>query len=173
MQRGTTSSEHIATISASRDFIEQSLQALEQALPAGVALSSDLPRIAETKRLAASLYLKDRLGILPATSNLVPHDNPTFSPSELIASIIALIRKLPNSPTLLWPLYILGTTKYGLDEDQRRFVHDRLTALQKVRNLGSVRRARLAVEQTWMRMDVDLEGGPKKNERSGYLISLA
>lgn len=138
-----------------------------------MAPASDLPRIAETKRLAALLYLKDRLDILPVTDFMNSQDSPKFSPSELITSIIVLIRHLPDSPTLLWPLYVLGTTNFGLDEEQRRFVHDRLTALQKVRNLGSVRRARLAVEKTWIRMDMDLEGGPKKHKKSGYLISLA
>ncbi|PVH79121.1 MFS general substrate transporter [Cadophora sp. DSE1049] len=171
LEKERNSPHDIATLTASRDFVEQSLQTLEQALPAGIALSSNLPQIAETKRLAALLYLKDRLDMLPPTCNL-----PSIEASnsgELITSIIALIRDLPDSPTLLWPLYILGTTGTGLDEEQRRFVHNRLTALQKVRNLGSVRRARLAVEQAWMRMDVDLEGGERRNRRSGHLISLA
>jgi len=173
LEQDETPQEHTATLQASRDFVEQSLQTLEQALPADMAPASDLPRIAETKRLAALLYLKDRLDMLPVTDFMNSQDSPTFSPSELITSIIVLIRHLPDSPTLLWPLYILGTTNFGLDEEQRRFVHDRLTALQKVRNLGSVRRARLAVEKTWIRMDMDLEGGPKKHKKSGYLISLA
>ena len=66
--------------------------------------------------------------------------------------------------------------KGGLDEEQRRFVHDRLTALQRVRNLGSVRRARVCVEETWMRSDLrpgesNLLGRVKNG--SGVLISLA
>jgi anaphase-promoting complex subunit 1 len=72
----------------------------------------------------------------------------------------------------------VGNVRGGLDEEQRRFVHDRLTVLQKVRNLGSVRRARLCVEETWMRTDLGLQQG-ELGEQSGQgngrdvLISLA
>ncbi len=55
-------------------------------------------------------------------------------------------------------------------------MHERLTALQKVRNLGSVRRARLVVEDTWKKIDLVVD--ETRNENSSIrnnqnLISLA
>jgi hypothetical protein len=52
---------------------------------------------------------------------------------------------------LLWRLFILGNSLAGLNEERRRFVHDRLTALQKAGGLGSARRARI-VEETRKRI---------------------
>jgi hypothetical protein len=142
----------LQSLVADRERIENSLQNLRQILPPGTDTSSDLSRIAETKRLTALLYLHERLGVLPVSSK---PDSGIFR-SQLIKSIITLIKTLPNSPTLLWPLFILGSTDSILGEEQRRFVHERLTALQKVRNLGSVRRAKHVVEETWKRIDLEL-----------------
>lgn len=55
--------------------------------------------------------------------------------------------------TLLWPLFVLGNA--GLDnEEHRRFVLDRLTDIQKTRNLGSIRRATMAVKHAFTRRDL-------------------
>ncbi|KAJ5470335.1 hypothetical protein N7530_007692 [Penicillium desertorum] len=51
--------------------------------------------------------------------------------------------------TLLWPLFVLGNT--GLEnEEQRRFVLDRLANIQKTRNLGSVKRTIDAVKHAFV-----------------------
>lgn len=167
----------VSALVASRDALERSLHSLEQTLPTGSDESSNLSRIAETKRLTALLYLRERLGMLPSTlpQNETSPTSPTYR-IQLITSIISLIKTLPNSSTLLWPLFILGNTSSGLDESQRRFVHERLTALQKVRNLGSVRRARLVVEDTWKKIDLFIDDARIESpsiRRNQNLISLA
>ena len=59
-----------------------------------------------------------------------------------------------------------------MDEEQRRFVHEQLTRLQKVRNLGSVNRAIGIIEEEWKRGDLNV-GGNRWKGRRRELISLA
>ncbi|RDL33047.1 uncharacterized protein BP5553_08486 [Venustampulla echinocandica] len=173
-QRIGGQTSEIEALIVSRDLIERSIQSLKQILPSGVRESSTLPRIAEIKRLTALLYLHERLIMLP--SSHTQGNSPTVCRFQLIATIISLISTLPDSPTLLWPLFILGNTALGLDEEQRRFVHQRLTTLRKVRNLGSVRRARLVVEDTWKKIDLEVKEpthGAWLTRRTRNIISLA
>ncbi|KAN0099341.1 Fungal specific transcription factor domain containing protein [Hyaloscypha variabilis] len=176
LQYGTPSDFELSALAASRDNIERALHSLHQILPISASKCTKLASIAETKRLTALLYLHERLCPLPSTSNSGDRVSAHNPQPKIICQIISLIKRLPDSPTLLWPLFMLGNVKGGLDEEQRRFVHDRLTALQRVRNLGSVRRARVCVEETWMRSDLrpgesNLLGRVKNG--SGVLISLA
>lgn len=185
----------LAALTATRDALERKLHSIQQTVPPGASSPSDLALIAETKRLTALLYLRQRLGnleILTSHKRLNLQSEPGGGAGEpshkyqcqLATSIISHITSLPNTPTLLWPLFILGKMT-TLDEEQRRFVHERLTSLQKVRNLGSVRSARLDVENTWKRNDLRLDGEAVMNRagsdyrmwrsgiENGKVISLA
>lgn len=157
--------------------IRAALYNLKQTLPAHSAQRQDLSRIAEIKRLTALLYLTERLDIMtcvsPAEKGLTNNTKQPPSPSKryLVSTIIREISSLPNSATLLWPLFVLGNS--GLEnEDNRRFVLDRLGRMQKTRNLGSVRRARKAVKRAFQMVDLDCGGKYRWTDTSG-VISLA
>ena len=91
---------------------------------------------------------------------------------SLVSMLINIISTLPDTATLLWPLYIPGHS--GLeDEDHRRFVLDRLERIQRIRNLGSVRRARVAVKHAFQVFDMRLSTARAKNADAFSSISLA
>ncbi|RDW74198.1 hypothetical protein BP5796_07640 [Coleophoma crateriformis] len=170
----------IATFSASCDTIERTIHGLRQTLPSCTNKPSELLQIAEVKRLCALLYLRERLGSIPnsTTTNNIPSTTLDAASiaykSNLTANITCLLSTLPDSSTLLWPLFVLGNTQ--LDEEQRRFVSERLRSIEKVRNLGSVRQARLEVEEAWKRSDMGSDAKRYWGTRTGErpkLISLA
>ncbi|OJD15167.1 hypothetical protein AJ78_04562 [Emergomyces pasteurianus Ep9510] len=203
-----------STFNTERNDIEAALRVLHQKPPAYASLQGDLLRIAETKRLAAILYLRERLGSPTGLSYFYPVEkfnrhhnghqkhnnhnnnennknrinpsisNQTIAPGAMETSssgfkarvvdmIISLMETLSDSPTLLWPLFIIGNV--GLDdEEHRRFVLDKLTRIQKTRNLGSVRRARMAVESGYRAKDIDFPRGKVWGDDVGPgVISLA
>ncbi|PGH00990.1 hypothetical protein AJ79_08054 [Helicocarpus griseus UAMH5409] len=182
--RQLTSSES-STFNAARDDIEHTLQYLPQKLPPYAHHQSQyLAEVADLKRLAALLYLRERLG----NPNVRTQPNPSLNRNQiapgpveispapckthLVKMIIDKIRKLPDSPTLLWPLYLVGNV--GLDdEEHRRFVLDRLAGIQKIRNLGSVRRARMVVEYAYRAKDIDYPRGKVWGDDGPGIISLA
>jgi hypothetical protein len=144
----------IQTFSTGRDTIERSLYSLKQTCPPNDVNRSSTCKIAETKRLSAVLYLRERLSIIPSPQTSSSSVNaPLTYKADLIDAIISSISSLPDSSTLLWPLFILGNT--DLNEDNRRFVLERLTNIHRVRNLGSVRKAKLLVEDVWKKSDLD------------------
>lgn len=164
--------------------IKNSLLNLDQRLPTHSAGREDLMRIAETKRLATLLYLHERSLTLdsPEIDDSCSHAEkiasqatrtvPASSKRHIVQSLINLISTLPDNATLLWPLYILGNADLD-DEEHRRFVLDRLENIEKTRNLGSVRLARLAVQNAFRRRDLrHPRGRVWGNEKIG-LISLA
>jgi anaphase-promoting complex subunit 1 len=178
-----------------RNDIEASLQALRQTLPSLPSFAinrEDLLRIAEVKRLTALLFLRERLGNPNVPANIRPGDIPFYDnistpnaivpgavetslsacKSRLVSAIISLISTLPDSATLLWPLFVVGNS--GLDdEEQRRFVLERLEDIQKTRNLGSVRRARMVVEDAYRARDLDHPRGKVWGHEGPGIISLA
>ncbi|KAK2741383.1 Anaphase-promoting complex subunit 1 [Myotisia sp. PD_48] len=197
-----------------RAQIEASLQALRQTLPAYAANRQDLLRVAEAKRLAALLYLRERLGnphtspfthpvdmhfhrlgmtpfhpyatatgsggnwqsILTSANLSIPlvgtiKSSPISWEERLVAGILSLISTLPDSPTLLWPLFVVGNAEVD-SEEQRRFVLERLNGIQRMRNLGSVRGARMAIENAYRARDLEHPRG-KVWGRAGPGISLA
>jgi hypothetical protein len=134
--------------------ISTALCTLTQTLPAHSSHRADVAQIAETKRLAALLYLIDR------ASRRVPPPAGAGSPLDklnkhhIVTALIKMLSTLPDAATLLWPLYILGNA--GLEnEEHRRFILDRLHRMQRTRNLGSVRRARKAVKRAFQLRDLD------------------
>jgi hypothetical protein len=92
--------------------------------------------------------------------------------SHLVASMIEMISTIPDRATLLWPLFVLGNA--GLEsEEQRRFVLDRLANVQKINNLGSVRRTIDAVKHAFLTKSlISPSGRAWGHERYRY-ISLA
>lgn len=112
--------------------------------------------------------------------------NATATKQRLVSTIIDLISTLPNpnSASVMWPLYIIGHSTGLEDETQRRFVLERLRAIQSTRNLGNVRQVRLAVEKNFRTMDLDLPSSTtaavslnssrsRDSVVSGRIISLA
>ncbi|KAM5345660.1 hypothetical protein ACJ41O_011521 [Fusarium nematophilum] len=92
---------------------------------------------------------------------------------HLVSSMIRLISTLPDMPTLLWPLFVIGNA--GLeDEEQRGFVLDRLASMQKMENLGSVRRTIDAVTHAFTTKGLLLSSGGRRWGHESYrYISLA
>jgi hypothetical protein len=131
--------------------IELALNHIVQYAPKSSVRPAELEKIAETKRLAALLYLRTRLG--KAAQGM--HDPLQ---KQLAAEIVAHLTELPNTTTLLWPLFVVGTTSAVEDEEHRRFVLERLLKLQRVRELGSVRKARAIVEGIFKEKDLGRAG---------------
>ncbi|EEQ90729.2 uncharacterized protein BDCG_05849 [Blastomyces dermatitidis ER-3] len=200
----STHTARISNFNTARIDIEAELRVLHQKLPSYASLQEDLLRIAETKRLAAILYLRERLGsptglcyfysvekFSPHQDHKHKHNNSINSPlshqattlsvvetspsgfkARIVNMIISLMENLPDSPTLLWPLFIVGTV--GLDDEaHRRFVLDRLTSIQKTRNLGSVRKARMVVECAYRAKDIHFPRGKVRGDEGPGVISLA
>ncbi|KAK2868106.1 hypothetical protein FQN49_003155 [Arthroderma sp. PD_2] len=108
----------------------------------------------------------------PRPSPLVMAESSSLAWKErLVADIIALISTLPDTATLLWPLFVAGNVDIE-SEDHRRFILERLQNIQNSRNLGNIRRARLAVEYAYRAKDLDHPRG-KVWGREGRGISLA
>ncbi|KAJ5094191.1 hypothetical protein N7456_010052 [Penicillium angulare] len=91
---------------------------------------------------------------------------------KLITSMIELISTLPDMATLLWPLFVLGNV--GLEnEEQRRFVIDRLANIQRTQNLGSVRRTIDAVKHAFGTKELLPSNERSWGHETYHYISLA
>ncbi|KAL6239477.1 fungal-specific transcription factor domain-containing protein [Aspergillus navahoensis] len=149
--------------------LHHALLSVNQKLPSHSTDRTDLKAIAHIKRLAALLYLTERLGPLNKAQEILDGDKhnhrPTpaeaqaYSKPHLITLIITSISALPNTTaaTLLWPLFVLGNSALE-DEAHRRFVLDRLFDIQRARNLGSVRRTIEAVKYAFGTRGLGLAG---------------
>lgn len=92
--------------------------------------------------------------------------------NRLVTSIIELISTLPDMATLLWPFFVLGNS--GLvNEEQRRFVLDRLVNIQTRQNLGSVRRTIDAVKHAFTTHGLLSSGEKAWGHETYRYISLA
>ena len=152
--------------------ISTALLGLKQTLPQHSTGREDLERIAHIKHLAAFLYLNERLEAEPDIDDKKRLGVSEGCKSRLILSMIKLISTLPDMATLLWPLFVLGNT--GLEnEEQRRFVLDRLANIQKTRNLGSVRRTIDAVKHAFVTKSLFSSGNKAWGHETYRYISLA
>jgi hypothetical protein len=132
--------------------------------------------------MTALLYLHERLGFpkqsQPPVYNssgahsFLPLDPFTLSKDRLVSTIIELIETLPDMATLLWPLFILGNAGVE-DEYHRRFILDRLSSIQRLRNLGSVRRTIDAVKHAFGTTGLDYGIERAWGHESYRYISLA
>lgn len=152
--------------------ISTALLGLKQTLPQHATGREDLERIAQVKHLAAFLYLNERLEDKLDIDDRGRRGVSEGCKSRLISSMIELISTLPDMATLLWPLFVLGNT--GLEnEEQRRFVLDRLANIQKTRNLGSVKRTIDAVKHAFVTKSLCSSGNKAWVHETYRYISLA
>lgn len=149
------------------DVLKQSLADLNQQLPV-MEMNDESDRetakfteiIAEIKRLAASIYLYARIEL----EYQFYHDKLASSVIAAkrkakadIAQIIKLHNTLPDCyVSLLWPVFIVGIV--ATTEEERWFVLDSMTRMEKHRELRSVKSAKEVVLSIWK--EKDLGGSP-------------
>ncbi|KAI1100537.1 fungal-specific transcription factor domain-containing protein [Jackrogersella minutella] len=137
-----------ATIQQRRDDVERLLYQLHQEVPKEFgSFKSEFSVIAEVKRLAAILYLYSRV------DNASPHEPHMI---RVTSEILSLLPKISlRTHTGLWPLFIVATLgiRPECDED-RKLLLSRLAALQQTRQLASVKKARLIIEDVWKSRDL-------------------
>ncbi|KAL4891115.1 fungal-specific transcription factor domain-containing protein [Aspergillus ambiguus] len=135
------------------DELSNALCTLTQNLPSHSSDRADIAQIAETKRLAALLYLIERADPTHMDNMQGSTGPDNLNKHHIISSMLRILTTLSDAATLLWPLFILGHA--GLEnEEHRRFILDRLHRMQRTRNLGSVRRARKAVKRAFQGKDL-------------------
>ncbi|OKL57402.1 hypothetical protein UA08_07322 [Talaromyces atroroseus] len=129
---------------AIRRVLVQRLRQLDQYSPAGTQNSAHLLQVAEAKRLAAMLYLEERIPVPEQSSTI---NIRSMGRKRLIDSIIDILRVLPaTSAASLWPLFVLGNSQLE-NEGHRHFVLGRLAQLERSRKLGNIYHARRLVER--------------------------
>ncbi|KAI1373720.1 fungal-specific transcription factor domain-containing protein [Hypoxylon crocopeplum] len=131
-----------------RDNVERLLHQLHQEVPDEFgAFKSEFAVIAEAKRLAAILYLYSRVdGAGPSEPHVI----------RVTSQILSLVPKVSlRTHTGLWILFIVGTLgiRPECDED-RKLLLSRLAALQQTRQLASVKKVRLIIEDVWKSRDL-------------------
>ena len=142
-----------AEIKHRRDDIERRIHQLDMSFTRDFVLSDgdDSHIIAETKRLAALMYLYAR----------IDNANP-FHPHmvRLTAQILNLLPTISlRTNTILWPLFIVATLGVRPESDEdRKLVLERLDALQQTRQLGNVKKARRIIEDVWKARDLRSSG---------------
>ncbi|KAK3309271.1 fungal-specific transcription factor domain-containing protein [Chaetomium strumarium] len=148
-----------------RDDIERELHVLRQdqpLLPVEIITTHSSPpgseqgqgqeqrqfdEVAELKRLTTLLYLYARL------DNAGPREPHVM---RLTAGILGMLPHISlRTNTTLWSLFMVATLGVRPESDgDRKLVMERLTALQRTRELGNVRMARLVIEDVWKRRDL-------------------
>ncbi|OTB01343.1 hypothetical protein M426DRAFT_266223 [Hypoxylon sp. CI-4A] len=142
-----------------RDTVERRLHQLRQEAPESDSVKSEFAIITEMKRLAAILYFYSRV------DHAGPHEPHMIKITDQILSLVPKICIRTHSS--LWPLFIVATMgiRPECDED-RRLLLGRLAALQQTRQLASVKKARLIIEDVWKTRDL------KPNESRAWDIVL-
>lgn len=119
--------------------LSQRLRDLHQYPPAQAAKTPRLAHCAEAKRLAALLYLENRL----LDIGLKQHDDEYC---HLVDATIEATSKLGvSNPATLWPLFVLGNAGHQ-SGTQAQFVVNRLFDLEIARKTGSISLARQLLE---------------------------
>jgi hypothetical protein len=151
--------------------LERSLHSLRQHASASTT-NPNIALVAEAKRTTALLYLYQGLDAvfqsLRETNTSLPEHI-----TRLVDCLIAQLVPLPVTPTLLWPLFVLGNASPH-NEYHRRFVLERLGDILRERNLGSVRLARRLIENRFRDCDLQMSGVIERSAGgSGRAMSLA
>lgn len=167
ISKGPLTKSEVAGLTAIRNELERSLRTIKQVPPPG-SDSENVSEVAEAKRITARLYLHERI------STLLPPNARSASALasykiRLIEALIEQLSPLSTSPSLLWPLFVLGNASPA-NEEHRRFVLERLSRMLELRNLGSVRLAKQLILDKYRSWDLELEGQMKPK---GKWISLA
>ncbi|ETN36914.1 uncharacterized protein HMPREF1541_07901 [Cyphellophora europaea CBS 101466] len=130
------------------------LQCLEQHPAHGINDVEAVLAIAEAKRLAALLYLAEKL------SAAITVDALDIDTSAIVQTLVSLLAEIPaQNAATLWPLFILGVSRFTSHE-QHQFVLMRLLLLEQSRPLGSICHARRLVEAVAGGLTLDNDDGP-------------
>jgi len=144
----------LARIQSRRDDIERRLHCLQQNVPKRPdsvddwsSSRAELKAIAESKRLAALLYLHVRL-------DSSRPDHPHIA--RITARILGLLPHISvRTNTLLWPLFIVGIMGVqNASDTDKLLVLQLFNAMQRTRQLGNIKRARRIVEEVWRQRDL-------------------
>ncbi|KAF1851625.1 uncharacterized protein K460DRAFT_38669 [Cucurbitaria berberidis CBS 394.84] len=179
--------EEIQNMDESRFRLEHALRTVRQHAPLTTS-NPNLALVAEAKRTTALLYLYDRFSPFSPLGDLDLAEKKSRYAHRLIDSLASQLELLPVTPTLLWPLFVLGNASPD-NEHHRRFVLERLSDMIKMRNLGSVRLARQLMVRKFREWDLQVDepackdgqlamrgrisSGGGKRGLSGKCISLA
>ncbi|CAG9957111.1 unnamed protein product [Clonostachys rosea f. rosea IK726] len=157
--------EVVQSFRARRDRVERTLHHLRQQISTDRASDwAELLEIAECKRLCALIYLYAGVdGVKPLS--------PTIQP--LTAAVVRILARMPPKPTMIFPLFIVGT--FGAwAEDERRMILDKFTEMANARPLASILKAKEVVQAVWLDRDVGKAGRWEDlAEQRGNLLSLA
>lgn len=125
--------------------------------------SSGKELISEIKRLTAKIYLFARIDMTGYSLGGTNHSvTATFREKfqkmrKLTDHIIQLIKRVKTcTMALSWPLFVIGVVTVSYED--RYFVMDKFTRMERYRGLASVRLARETVEATWRERDVAESG---------------
>lgn len=138
---------HPLAIRQRRDNVERLLHQLRQEIPDCESSNPEFAIIAEVKRLAAILYLYSRI------DGSGPHDPHMIRVTSQIMSLVPSISL--RTHTGLWPLFMVATLGVRPECDaDRKLILSRLAELQQTRQLASVKKARLIIEDVWKSRDL-------------------
>ena len=130
-----------------RNAIEAVLLSLEQRVAArnhGCASTDELLQVAESKRLCALIYLYACIDYATPSSPVI---------QGLTRQVIGILTNVPSKPSLIFPLFVVGTLGV-CNEDDRRLVLDKFDSLIKVRSLATAVKAQDIVTNVWIERDL-------------------
>lgn len=148
-----------------RNEIEDALHSLGQRLSISAAsVPTDLLDVAESKRICALIYLYTCIDDAKPSTPII---------KTMTYQVIAIVSRLPPTPSLTFPLFVVGTLGVW-NEDDRRVVLDKFSKMIEARPLASIVRAFDIVKAVWLDRDL---GKPERwedlVETRGELLSLA
>lgn len=148
-----------------RNAIEDALHRLAQR----VSTSADAPptnllEVAESKRICALIYLYTCIDDAKPSTPVI---------KTMTAQVMDLLSSLPPTPSLTFPLFVVGTLGVW-SEDDRRIVLDKFSRMIEARPLASIVRAFDIVKAVWLDRDLGKrERWEDLVETRGELLSLA
>ena len=139
--------EEAASFRRRRDAIEEALQALHQRSSTdsdGSESTGELLQVAESKRLCALIYLYACAdGATPASPVI----------QGLTRRVIRIMGNLTPKPSLIFPLFVVGTMGV-CNEDDRRLVLDKFDTLIRTRWIATAVKAQDIVMNVWLDRDL-------------------
>lgn len=130
-----------------RNAIEGTLLSLNQRVAAqndGCVSTDELLQVAESKRLCALIYLYACIDLATPSSPVI---------QGLTRRVIGILADIPSKPSLIFPLFVVGTLGV-CNEDDRRLVLDKFDSLIKVRSLATAVKAKDIVTNVWLDRDL-------------------
>lgn len=133
-----------ATFKTRRNVIEEHLHSLRQRVSSGSDAADELLQVAESKRLCALIYL------YACVDNATP-SSPVIQ--GLTRRVMAILADLPPKPSIIYPLFVVGTLGV-CNEDDRRLVLDKFHSLIRTRCLATAVKARNITVDVWLERDM-------------------